>query len=280
MTARTVTDLPLNTRNYTNLLTMSAGANANVTNAASVGKGATLILVNGAGTAQNTYLQDGVPINNWYSLGTGTEGSIYGSFAVPNPDAIAEFKIQTSSYDAGYGRNPGANLNVVTKSGTNAFHGAAFEFFRNTALNANDWFRNFTGGSKLALNQNQYGGVFSGPVKKDKLFFFVSYQETNQKNGVSGYGLSTATLPPIPGGNRGTCPAGWTSLAQCDAAAQAFLPALASANCPTNHGNDRKYMTTQGCIQVQCALSGATPLANINPVAVNVLQLKLRLAAT
>ena len=64
---------------------------------------------------------------------------------MPNPDAISEFKIQTSTYDAGYGRNPGANVNVVTKSGTNSFHGSAFEFFRNTALNANDWFLNRRG---------------------------------------------------------------------------------------------------------------------------------------
>jgi hypothetical protein len=101
-------------------------------------------------------------------------------FDYPTLAGIAEFKIQTSTYDAGYGRNPGANVNVVTKSGTNAFHGAAFEFFRNTALNANDWFRNTTGGSKLIDNQNQYGGVIGGPVKKDKLFFFASYQETGQ----------------------------------------------------------------------------------------------------
>ena len=84
--------------------------------------------------------------------------------------------------------------------------GTAFEFFRNTALNANDLFRNATGGSKLVLNQNQYGGVFGGPIKKDKLFFFVSYQETGQKNGISGFGYSSVVLPPIPGGNRGTCP--------------------------------------------------------------------------
>ena len=105
--ARVITELPLNTRNYTGLLAMSAGANAGVTNAAFIGKGATLIAVNGGGTAQNTYLQDGVPINNWFSFNTGAEGAEFGSFAIPPPDAISEFKIQTSSYDAGYGRNPG-----------------------------------------------------------------------------------------------------------------------------------------------------------------------------
>ena len=68
---------------------------------------------------------------------------------IPNPDTIQEFKIQTSTYDAGYGRNPGANVNVVTKSGTNDFHGTAFEFFRNTALNANDWFNKYNEGTHV-----------------------------------------------------------------------------------------------------------------------------------
>ena len=279
VTNRTATELPLNTRNYTNLLTLSAGANASISNATYVGKGSSLILVNGGGTAQNTYLQDGVSIQNWYSLGTGVEGALIGTFAIPNPDSISEFKIQTSTYDAGYGRNPGANVNVVTRSGTNAFHGTAFEFFRNTALNANDWFVNRSGGNRLTINQNQYGGVFGGPIKKDKLFFFVSYQETNQKNGASGYGFGTPTLPPIPGGDRGSCPTGWTALSQCNAAAQAFLPNLASAICPANHpvatGAPNPFVTSQGGIQVLCAPSAGSPLANINPVAINLLQLKL-----
>jgi len=85
------------------------------------------------------------------------------------------------------------------------------------------------------LNSNQYGGAVGGPVKKDKLFFFVSYQETGQKNGIASYASSTVTLPPFQGGNRGTCPTGWTSLSQCDAAGQAFVPALGVATCPQLH---------------------------------------------
>ena len=100
---------------------------------------------------------------------------------IPNPDAIAEFKIITSNYDAGYGRNPGSNVNVVTKSGTNQFHGTGFEFFRNTKLNANDWFQNNAGGQRLVLNSNVYGGVIGGPIKKDKLFFFASYSGDRAK---------------------------------------------------------------------------------------------------
>lgn len=284
-TARTVAELPLSTRNYTNLLAMSSGANASVQDASLLGKGTTLIAVNGAGTAQNTFLQDGVVINNWFSFNTGVEGVSVGGFAIPNPDAIAEFKIQTSTYDSGYGRNPGANVNVVTKSGTNSFHGTGFEFFRNTALNANTWFRNYNGLPKPVLNSNQYGGAFGGPIKKNKLFFFVSYQETNQKNGLTGYGSAAATAPPIPTGNRGTCPTGWTTLAQCDAAGQGFVPALASAISPLGPCNPNPGGATSprnandassiGGIQVQCPTGTVTdPLFNLNPVAISILQLK------
>ena len=273
----TVTALPLNTRNYTNLLSMAAGANSNVENASTVGKGSVFIAVNGAGFGQNTYLQDGVSVDSWFSFNTGTEGKSNGSFAIPIPDAIAEFKIQTSSYDAGYGRNPGANVNVVTKSGTNSLHGTGFEFFRNTALNANSWFNNFFGQPKGVLNSNQYGGAVGGPIKKDKLFFFVSYQETNQKNGITGFGETTPTLPPIPQGNRGSCPPGWTALSQCNAAGQAFVGNLAAAMCPANHPSDAtKYQTNKDAgVQVACTLSPSAPLGNLNPVAISILQLQL-----
>ena len=155
----TATSIPLTTRNYTNLLGLSAGANASVNNASALGRGGMEIAVNGASTAQNTFQMDGVSVVNYASSGLATEDSTYPTIGIPNPDTIAEFKIQTSLYDAGYGRNPGANVNVVTKSGTNALHGTAFEFFRNTDLNANDFFRNRSGGSKQVLNQNQFGGI-------------------------------------------------------------------------------------------------------------------------
>ncbi len=276
MTGQTVVALPLSTRNYTNLLAMSAGANADVTNASTLGKASTAIASNGGDITQNTYLQDGVAMNNWLSVNSTQEGTRYGAFGIPNPDTIQEFNIQTSTYDAGYGRDPGANVNIITKSGTNDFHGSAFEFFRNTALNANDFFRNATvgqpgnDGSKQVLNQNEYGGVFGGPVKKDKLFFFVSYQQTEQKNGVSGAGYSVVKLPPIPAGNRGTCPAGATSIPLCNAATQAFVSALGAAVCPANNpANSFDTIKTKGSISVACDGS------NINPAAVQILQLQL-----
>ena len=275
--ARTLTELPLNTRNYTNLLAMSGGVSADVNNATLLGKGTTRMAVNGGATGQNAYLMDGVAVNNWAGFGGTTEGGTVGSFAMPNPDAIAEFKIQTSTYDAGSGRNPGANVNVVTKSGTNNFHGSAFEFFRNSALNANDWFLNREGVAKPALNSNQYGGAVGGPIKKDKLFFFISYQETDQKNGFSAFSDSATILPPIPGGNRGTCNGGkpgWYNFSACDAAGQAFIKNLAT--------NMSSSIPRQGTVTIQnpvaCSGAGncdAAGLFNMNPIAISLLQAQL-----
>ena len=294
--AQTVTDLPLSTRNYTNLIAMTAGASADVNNANALGKGGMFTFVNGSNSEQNNYQMDGAAVNDWFSFGTTNEMGSFAGLPIPNPDAIQEFKIQTSTYDAGYGRNPGANVNVVTKSGTNAFHGTGFEFFRNSFLNANEWFNKRTQlGNTLngvaaplpnkppVLNQNQYGGTFGGPIKKDKLFFFVSYQETGQKNGLSLYGFQSPVLPPIPGGSRGTCTTpNWTSLSQCDAATASFVTALATAISPTCAANSKfvkqDTTATAGSIQVACpgsTVASGTNTFNINPVAINLLQQKL-----
>jgi hypothetical protein len=274
-TARTVTETPLNTRNYTNLLAFSTGVSGNVSNATTLGKGATNMAVNGATTGQNTYLQDGVTVNNYDSVGGVSEGQQFGSFAMPNPDAIAEFKIQTSSYDAGYGRNPGANVNVVTKSGTNNFHGDVYEFFRNTVLNANDFFLNQQGVAKPPLNSNIYGGTIGGPIKKDKLFFFASYEENDQKNGFSAFSKTQGTvLAPIPGNapdSRGTCgPVPFYTIASCNAAGAAFVTGLAQNMCKNNPKNGVQVIT--------CPSAGPgdpSGLFGINPIAINILQLQL-----
>jgi len=275
-TSRTVTELPLNTRNYTNLLAMSAGVSGSVSDATQIGKGATNMQVNGANNNQNTYLLNGMVENSFTATSEVSDGVFIGNFAMPNPDAIAEFKIQTSSYDAGYGRNPGANVNVITKSGTNDFHGSAFEFFRNTALNANSWFLNRTGTPKPVLNANQYGGDIGGPIKKNKVFFFLDYQESNQKNGYSAFSQSTTFIPPIPTGNRGACNGGkpgWYSIVACDAAGQTFITQLATI---FSSGKPK-----QGAVRIQnpsaCPAGGcdSAGLFNINPVAINLLQLKL-----
>jgi hypothetical protein len=256
----TVTAVPLTTRNYTNLLGLAAGANVGVFNAANLGRGSQDILVNGSSTVQNNYQQDGATIIDIGGRGNGADSGNNGSgIGIVNPDAIQEFKIQTSLFDAGYGRNPGASVNVVTRSGTNQFHGTAFEFFRNTILNANDYFRKISppiGGvpnnGRQVLDQNQYGGTFGGPVKKDKLFFFVAFQDTHQRNGISPAGFSDPTLVGIPQGARNT---------------PAFQAALGAAFCPG--GSAAGSVKATSVVQVLCNGS------NINPVALNILNLKL-----
>ena len=206
---RTVTELPLASRNYTQILSLSAGAAAAVNNATSFGKGTQDMSVNGNNSGQNNFQMDGVAINNIANRGSANDAGIYGGIGVPNPDAIQEFKIQTSTYDASYGRNPGANVNVVTRSGTNSWHGTAFEFFRNAQLNANDFFYNRSNPDaatkKQILNQNQFGGSFGGPIRKDKLFVFGSYQGTRSRNAVAPQGNSTGlNLFAVPDGDRGS----------------------------------------------------------------------------
>ena len=252
-------DLPLTVRNYTNLLSGSAGASAAVTNAADLGKGTPTTAVAGASGMSNNYIMDGAPVGN-YSTNTMTEQGSFGSIGIPNPDSIREYKIQTSMADASYGRNVGAITNVVTKSGSNEFHGSAFWFLRNTVLNANDWFANRTNQKRGALNQHQFGGSFGGPVMKDKLFFFASFQETAQKNGLRS-GMGSWNSMNLPLGDRGTCPPGATSLSECNAAAQAFVGALG-----TNYAGQQGFMRS--------GVSIAADGSNINPVALQILQLK------
>jgi len=257
--SETMTATPLTTRNYTNLLGLAAGANVGVFNATNMGRGTQDILVNGSSYAQNNFQQDGASLVDFANTGSAVDSGGNPGVGIVNPDAIAEFKIQTSLFDAGYGRNPGANVNVVTKSGTNQFHGTAFEFFRNTVLNANDFFRKITppvsgipDNGRQVLNQNQYGGTFGGPVKRDKLFFFVSYQETGQKNGIAPAGYAIPTLVGIPQGDRSNV--------------AAFKSALGAAFCPGGSAAG----TTKATSTVQVACNGS----NINPVALNILELK------
>ncbi len=279
---QTATALPLTTRNYTNLLGLSAGANASVPNATGLGKGGVDIAVNGGSTIENNFSMDGVSITSSGS-GSVVEG-FYVGMAIPNPDTLQEFKIQTSLYDAGYGRNPGANVNVVTRSGTNSLHGTAFEFFRNTDLNANDFFRNRTcgvtpkicagTGVSQVLNQNQFGGQLGGPIKKDRLFVFGAYQQTWQKNGAAAAGFSSGiTLMPIPAGDRGTTGfGGGVNGLGDDAVAAAFRQALGAAFCPQNNPLGGK--TNPGGGGLGTGMQVACDGSNISPYAMRYLQAK------
>src|SRR5207248_9427881 len=111
---------------------------------------------------------------------------------VTHPDTTSEFNIQTSQYDGGYGTRV-SNINLVTRTGENEFHGDAWEFLRNDIFNANSFFRNAAGQPRATLKQNQFGGTIGGPIRRDKLFFFGSYQGTRQVNGLD----PTASLSTV-----------------------------------------------------------------------------------
>src|ERR1700740_1672187 len=109
----------------------------------------------------------------------------------PPPDSVAEFRVVTNNLSAEYGRSAGATLNVAYKSGTNALHGSAWEFLRDTSMNATGFFRPATG--KPALDRNQFGGVLGGPIIKNKAFFFGDYEGFQQTRKVTGF--STIATP-------------------------------------------------------------------------------------
>lgn len=184
---RMVEGLPLVTRNYTQIINLSPGVSSDVNDAGSIGVGNATISSHGAVVNDNNFQMNGVSVTD---LDTG------GAIPVPNPDAIQEFKVQTGQYDASFGRDAGANVDVITKGGSNLFHGDAFEFLRNDDFNANDFFLNAAGKPRAVLKQNQFGGSVGGPVKRDKLFFFGSYQGTRQRNGLDPDCLGSFSTPP------------------------------------------------------------------------------------
>ncbi len=169
--SKNVNDLPLNGRNFTFLAQLAAGVNT--PQADTRGNAATgAFAANGNRPAQNNYLLDGIDNNSdTVDFLNGTNFVV-----LPPVDAIQEFKVQTSGFSAEYGRSGAAVLNATIKSGTNEFHGAAWEFFRNDKLDAADFFENAGGVPKGALRQNQFGVAAGGPIIKNKIFIFGDYE--------------------------------------------------------------------------------------------------------
>ena len=202
-----ISGLPLVTRNFAQIASLSPGVTSGVYNAGELGLGGTAlsqiaksndgIFVHGARSYDNNFELDGISVSDVQGSASGS-----GGIPIPNPDTIAEFKVQTGLFDAAYGRYGGANVSVISKTGSNDFHGTVFEFLRNEALNANDFFLNQTEQRRPLLRQNQFGFAMGGPIKKEKLFFFGSYQGTRQVNGIAAGQSRTActaslTEPPL-----------------------------------------------------------------------------------
>ncbi|MGA2101413.1 MAG: carboxypeptidase regulatory-like domain-containing protein [Candidatus Sulfotelmatobacter sp.] len=206
--SNTIRALPLATQNFQQLLTLSTGAQSELNAAAQLGRGQVRIQVNGQREDNNNYLIEGVSVTD-YNVAELTNTPL------PNPDVIQEFKVQTSLYDASQGRNGGGNINAILKSGTLDFHGDVYEFFRNTVLDANEYFLKGSGSPRPVIQQNIFGGSLGGPVSPGgKLgFFFINYQGTRQRSGDSPGTLISTFIPYIPAADRGTSPVAEASLA-------------------------------------------------------------------
>jgi hypothetical protein len=185
--SRAVAELPLATRNFTQILGLSPGTAVDLPDNTALGRNVQNISVNGARTTQNNYQLNGVDGNN-------IRNNNFQGLLLPAPETIQEFKVQTSLYDASFGRSGGGNIQAVTKSGGNDFHGSAYEYFRDDALNANDPFLQAAGVNRPVLKRNVFGGLIGGPIKKDRAFFFVSYQGTRERNSASLNSLSSNVL--------------------------------------------------------------------------------------
>jgi hypothetical protein len=184
ITGRQMTAVPLDGRSYTDLLSLQAGVApaTSITSSTVQDVGATILDPSGTLNPGTISVNGQREFANYFSLnGSDTEEDVNaGTSVIPNLDSIAEFRIVTSNFDAEYGEFSGGQISVITKSGTNQFHGNAFDFLRNTALDA----RNYFSPTRGTFNQNQFGGTFGGPIRHDKVFFFLDYQGTRQTQGI------------------------------------------------------------------------------------------------
>ena len=202
-----VDNMPLNGRSFSTLIDLAPGVVLTPTNIYEQGQ----FSVNGQRPDANYFTVDGVSAN----LGTPGAGvplaqggagqlpatsAFGGTSNLVSLDALQEFRIQTSTFAPEYGRTPGGQVSVVTKSGTNTLHGTVFEYFRNDVLDANNWFADHLGLRKPELRQNDFGGVLGGPIKKDKLFFFGSYEglRLRQPHIANTYVPTLATIQSAP----------------------------------------------------------------------------------
>jgi hypothetical protein len=177
-----VDNLPLNGRSFQTLIMLTPGVVVTVASFADQGQ----FSVNGQHANANYFTVDGVSANfgvtGYTAMVQTASGSLPalsaagGTNSLVSVDAMQEFRIQTSSFAPEFGRMPGGQISIVTRSGTNSFHGTLFEYFRNDVLDAKDWFVNFNGLAKPAERQNDFGGVLGGPVRKNRTFFFFSYE--------------------------------------------------------------------------------------------------------
>jgi Carboxypeptidase regulatory-like domain/TonB dependent receptor/TonB-dependent Receptor Plug Domain len=206
-----VETLPLNGRSFNTLLQLTPGVIIAPASSTSPGQ----FSIAGQRSDANYFTVDGVSAN--FGVGSGgylgntgngstqSFSALGGTSSLVSVDALQEFRVETSSFAAEFGRAPGGQVILVTRSGTNDFHGEVFDYFRNTVMDANDWFANQVGNPRAAEHHNDFGGVFGGPIWKNRTFFFFSYEgarldlpQTAQIEVPSAYARQTAPPPLSP----------------------------------------------------------------------------------
>ncbi|MGE0130522.1 MAG: carboxypeptidase regulatory-like domain-containing protein [Blastocatellales bacterium] len=214
-----VVELPLSARNVPDLLSLQTGVTPRTGGTTDNDRGGH---VNGARSDQSNVTLDGVDVNE-QQLGTA-----FFSVLRLTPDSLQEFRVTTTNANADQGRSSGAQVSLVTKSGTNQFHGSLYEYHRNTATSANDWFNNKDGVERPALIRNNFGGSIGGPIKKDRLFFFFNYEGFREAKGQSV--IQEVPLPTLgqgivryhteDGASDPSCPSGTPAGVRCLTRAQ------------------------------------------------------------
>src|SRR3984885_14483672 len=185
ITGRQMTAVPLDGRSYTDLLSLQPGVapQTAISDTTVQDVGATVLNPSGTLNPGNLSVNGQRETANYFSVnGSDVEEDVNaGTAVIPNLDAVSEFRIVTGDFDAEYGEYSGGQISVITKSGTNVLHGNAFDFLRNTDVDA----RNYFSPTRGVFQQNQFGGTFGGPIRRDRLFFFVDYQGTRQTQGIA-----------------------------------------------------------------------------------------------
>jgi hypothetical protein len=266
---RTVSELPLNSRDTYQFLQLQPGVMSTVGSSNSIVYGSDspgAVSVNGGRGRANNFSVNGGDANDLFvNLPT----------VQPTPDSIQEFRVLTNTFDAEYGRNSGSVINVVTKSGTNAFHGNMYEFFRNKVLNADSYC--FSAPCiKPQFNQNQFGGTFGGPIKKDHTFFFASYEGRRIRQGIPSPNVTVPTAQERPSATQPFADFSNDGLGTVPTASGG-TPALNNPQLLDNRPGCDQAVGYAGGIPAGTPYttlfpSGQIPLACLDPTAVDLLQ--------
>ena len=266
-----MTDVPLVSRSYTDLLALQPGVVPTASGMTGAYAGAFIsagfampsvsgdensggLSVNGMREAANGFILNGIITQ---------EIGYSGSGAIPNLDSIAEFRILTNNFDAEYGNYSGGQINVITKSGQNQWHGNVFEFLRNTNLDAANY---FAAGQRGSYHQNQFGGTFGGPIKRDKIFFFADYQGNRRVQGITQL-INGAPTAATEQGNFSGIASSLTGTVNGAAWAQQLSQQLGQ----TVTAGEPYY--TSGCVSAaQCVFPNATlSPSSFNPISAKLL---------